>query len=74
MISKMRMENRTTRLGEVKPQHGTAMRFAGNIDLEQGLYKEGGIEIEIRDKTDSLGSTRKPLDLISTMHPSSSAR
>jgi len=62
MISKMRMKNRTT------------MRFASDIDLERGLDKEGGIEIETRDKTDSLGSTRKPLDLISTMRPSSSAR
>ena len=74
MISKIGMKNRTTLLGEVKPQHETTMRFAGNIDLEKGLDKEGGIEIEIRDKTDSLGSTRKPLDLISTMRPSSSAR
>lgn len=74
MISTMRMKNTTTLLGEVKPQHGTIMRFASDIDLEWGLYKEGGITIEIRDNTDSLGSTRKPLDLISTMRPSSSAR
>jgi len=50
------------------------MRFVGDIDLERGLYKEGGIEIEIRDKTDSLGSTRKPLGLTSTMRPSSSTK
>ena len=62
MISKMRMKNRTT------------MRIASDIDLGWGLYKEGGIEIEIRDKTDSLGSTRKPLGLISTMRPCSAAK
>ncbi len=62
MISKMRMKNRTT------------MGFVGDIDLERGLHREGGIEIEIRDKTDSLGSTRKPLGLISTMRPSSSTK
>lgn len=74
MISKMRIKNRTVLLDEVKPQQGTTMRFSSDIDLGWGLYKEGGIEIEIRDKTDSLGPTRKPLDLISTMRPSSSAR
>ena len=52
----------------------TTMGFVGDIDLERGLHKEGGIEIEIRDKTDSLGSTRKPLGLISTMRPSSSTK
>jgi hypothetical protein len=62
MISKIRMKNRRI------------MRFVGDIDLERGLYKEGGIEIEIRDKTDSLGSTRKPLGLTSTMRPSSSTK